>query len=132
MNFILANQIYSRRYMILQVINIDTQIFINTIEELQSNLLIHDLIKEEISNWKYIMEKKEYYKCEHKELPKHVSAHIFNFYDYLAYLILNFKINEDDAKTLWKPNILGIYKDFKNEFSGNRDNVKELVKQWRN
>jgi hypothetical protein len=98
--------------------------------EFKSDMLLHDMVKEEISNWKYITEQVKIYKCENKELPNSVCEHIFNFYEYLAYLILNFKIDEDDAKKTFKPNILGIYKDFKTEFKGPRTNVKKLVKQW--
>ena len=93
--------------------------------QIQQDLLMHDMVKEEISNWKDINKQNK------KSSPESVNEHIFNYYEYLAYLILEGKINEKYAKDIWKPNILNVYNDFKKEFLGNRTELKKLVKIWK-
>ena len=99
---------------------------------IQSDMLIQDMVKEEISNWKYIHEQKKYYLDERKkEIPSSVKSHIMNYYEYLAYLIRIGKINEAHAKRIWKPNIYGAFDDFPNEFSGNRKELRRLYYKWK-
>ncbi len=94
----------------------------------QKDILTHDMVKEEISNWKYIHEQKEKYKGN---IPKSVKNHIFNYYEYLAYLILKGKIDRREAKKMWKPNILGMYEDFKEEFLETRTELRKLYNKWK-
>jgi len=119
---------------ILALLGLIASIVWNTIHlkksnKIQQDILMHDMVKEEISNWKYIHEQKKYYKK--KPLPASVTSHIFNYYEYLAYLIRIGKINENHAKRIWKPNIIGMYKDFKEEFLGERKELKRLYSQWK-
>ena len=97
---------------------------------IQKDSLLHDMIKEEISNWKYIQEKKEEFSKKQKKIPKAVTEHIFNYYEYLAILILTNKIDEKMAKKIWQPNILGMYKDFPTEFLKERTELKKLYDKW--
>ena len=96
---------------------------------IQQDTLLHDMVKEEIVNWKYIHEQKEKY--GKKRIPQTVANHIFNYYEYLAYLILEEKINPVDAKRIWKPNIVGMYKDFPEAFSGDRVELRKLHNKWK-
>jgi hypothetical protein len=92
--------------------------------QIQKDTLMHDMVKFEVENWKYIQSKK-------KKLSKGMKEHIFNYYEYLAYLILRKKIDVQEAKTLWKPNIYGIYDRFKKEFSGERKELRFLCEKWK-
>jgi len=92
--------------------------------EIQQDMLMHDMVKQEIVNWKYIDEQK-------KPIPKKKKNHIFNYYEYLAYLILIGKINEKHAKKIWKPNIFNMYKTFKEEFLGDRIELRRLYEKWK-
>jgi len=99
---------------------------------IQQDALLHDMVKFEIENWKYIHEQKKYYLDERKkEIPSSVKSHIMNYYEYLAYLIRIGKINEAHAKRIWKPNIYGAFDDFPNEFSGNRKELRRLYYKWK-
>jgi hypothetical protein len=95
----------------------------------QKDSFMHDMIKFEIENWKYIHEQKKYY--VKSSLPSAVTSHIFNYYEYLAYLILNNKINIKSAKRIWKPNILNTYEEFEDEFLGERKELKKLYYLWK-
>lgn len=98
---------------------------------IQQDALLHDMVKFEIENWKYIHEQKKYYDQKKIKIPQSVRNHILNYYEYLAYLILRNKIDEECAKDLWRPNILGEYKDFKADFiSGDRKELKKLYEKW--
>jgi len=99
--------------------------------QIQKDTLLHDMVKEEISNWKYLHKQKKYYKEKRKNIPKSVKSHIFNYYEYLAHLIKKGKIDEEEATTLWKPNIYGMYDDFKEEFLGKRRELKHIYHKWK-
>lgn len=106
----------------------------NTISLRKSNTiakdsLMHDMVKEEISNWKSITDKRDQYKG--KKIPPYVKSHIFNYYEYLAYLILIGKIDEKHAKKIWKPNIYGMFEEFNEEFLGNRVELEKLYQKWK-
>ena len=98
---------------------------------IQKDSLMHDMVKEEINNWKYIQEKIEEYNKLKKKLPDSVKTHVFNYYEYLAYLINNGKINSKMARDIWKLNLLGIYEDFKEEFLTNRKELRKLYNRWK-
>lgn len=86
--------------------------------------LMHDMVKTEQDYWQKISSKKKI-----KESEK---TQIFNYYEYLAYLILRKKINEKEAYDLWKPNIINMYKKFgKKYFSGERTELKKLYLKWK-
>ncbi|MBI2665809.1 hypothetical protein HYX12_04265, partial [Candidatus Woesearchaeota archaeon] len=87
--------------------------------------------KEEISNWKYIHEQKEKVAHSKKKMPTAVVAHIFNYYEYLAYLIINEKIEKKSARKLWRPNILRMYEMFPEYFLGDRKELRKLYEQWK-
>lgn len=99
--------------------------------EIQQDTLLHDMVKEEMSNWKYIHEKKEQYDKRNKELPEAVKSHIFNYYEYLAFLILENKIDNNTARRLWKPNIMNMYKTYPVDFLGDRIELKKLYMKWK-
>ncbi len=100
---------------------------INSIRKVQQHSLIHDMIKEGISNWKYIHEKKK----KGEELPEAVKSPVFNYYEHLAYLINTGKIPERQAIRIWKPDILAMYKEFEKDFSGVRKEMKKLYERWK-
>jgi uncharacterized membrane protein YgaE (UPF0421/DUF939 family) len=113
------------------IIGLIISIIFNTLtlkknNQIQKDALMHDMVKFEMENWKYIQSEKG-----KRKLSKGMKEHIFNYYEYLAYLILRKKLNVNEAKTLWKPNIYGIYDKFKTEFSRDRKELRALYEKWK-
>ncbi len=97
--------------------------------QIQQDTLMHDMVKEEISNWRYIHE--QLFIKQRKTSFNAVTENIFDYYEYLAYLINNNKINRTQAFNLWKLNIFRMYNNFKEEFLGERTELRKLYNRWK-